>query len=117
MRSGAVYALEVDPAFGTRLKQKIAAKRLSLREFAQQTRTSPATLSLIISGERHRRTADSKRRRSITDHFEPWADALGLRGAERDEFLLDCWLATAPPLIRSMIADLRVQAGRRSRGH
>jgi hypothetical protein len=42
-----------------------------------------------------------------------WADALGLRGAARHEFLVSYWLAHAPPELAAEIDRLRDAVGRK----
>jgi transcriptional regulator with XRE-family HTH domain len=80
--------------FGQYVEQLLAARSLSLRSFAQRIGMSPGWVSRV------------KRLTIAPEHIEVWADALELRGAERERFIVLAWLTHAPPFIREYVATL-----------
>ena len=62
-----------------------------------------------------------KRLTIAAEHIEPWAEALGLQGTERERFVLLAWLTHAPPFVcehvvrleRELVAARERGAGRR----
>jgi transcriptional regulator with XRE-family HTH domain len=80
--------------FGRYLEQLLVARSLSLRGFAERIGMSPGWVSRV------------KHLTIAPDHIIPWADALGLRGEERDRFEVLAWLTHAPPFVRDHVAML-----------
>ena len=81
-------------AFGRNLEQLLAARSLSLRGFAERVGMSPGWVSRV------------KRLTIAAEHIEPWADALGLQGTERERFVLLAWLTHAPPFVCEHVVRL-----------
>ena len=80
--------------FGRHLERLLAARSLSLRGFAARIGMSPGWVSRV------------KRLTLAPEHMEAWADALELRGEERERFLVLAWLTHAPPFVRDYVATL-----------
>ena len=88
--------------FGDILREKIEAKGWTLREFARRSRTNDALLSRVIRAKRHPPLA----------RLEGWATALGLVGADRQEFLEQGRLTLCPPEIAALVRQLRLENSR-----
>ena len=86
-------------AYGEMLKSLIAQKGYGLREFAQRVGYAHSNISAIMAG----------RRPPPLDRIERWADALGLDGQERQEFLEEAYLAHAPQQVRHIVDRMRVE--------
>ena len=91
--------------FGRALVEVLAAAEMTQRGFAKHVGVVSGTLRAVISG---------KRKPKIED-LEPWADALGLRGATRLAFLEEGWLALSPPQVAGIVDGLRAELAKRAR--
>ena len=87
-------------SFGDYLDVLLEAREYSVRSFARHIGVSPSTVT------------NYKRRPPPADSIEGWADALGLRGEERDRFLELGWLANTPVYIRERYLRLEVEVNR-----
>jgi transcriptional regulator with XRE-family HTH domain len=85
--------------FGAYLESLLAACGLSGRSFARLVGVQPSFVSKVLRGSRP----------VPADGVEPWADALGLRGAERERFLEAAWGTRTPEYMIRLIARLRKQ--------
>jgi len=91
----------VDMAFADLLKVLLKRKGLSGNKFATAAKTSSATVSLILSGQRS----------PPEDQENVWADALDLTGEERAAFITayrDA-KALAQPRARSRLEELQAE--------
>ena len=92
----------VKPEFPQYLAELIESRFASRREFIRfaQPKSSEgganSYLSQVINGTRPPPPA----------HLSRWADALGLRGAKREEFFVRAALQHLPAELRSTVADL-----------
>lgn len=88
--------------FGSYLDELLAARGLSLRGFAALVRVDPSAVLY------------AKRKRVAAKRIGPWADALGLAGAQRERFEYLAWCTQTPPLILERVQQLEIQVERLS---
>ena len=86
--------------FGDLLTALVARRGLTMAAFAARGGASASTLSRIRRGDRAPTAPQAAR----------WADALGLQGGEREEFLASAALAQAPAAVRARVAAAEAQA-------
>ena len=84
-------------AFGAFLDEQCARRGLSQATFARLVGQAPGVIQFVRTG----------RRRPSLARIEVWADALALRGADRQRFLELARLEHSPPEIRRLVAGLR----------
>jgi transcriptional regulator with XRE-family HTH domain len=80
----------------------LQAQGLSARAFAALIDVQPAFLNKVMQGDR---TVPLKR-------IEAWADALKLRGNDREQFLEAGFLTHTPPYICDLLQKLRANSER-----
>ena len=79
------------------LRECLAAKSLSQKDFARHVGRSYSFVNKVACGHR-----------APSDDYERWADALDLHGTEREAFLDAAALATCPPRIQDLVRRLLV---------
>lgn len=84
-------------AFGVLLDELLAQRGLTQAAFARLVGKAPGVVQFIRTG----------RRTPPLDAIAGWADALRLRGGERERFLETARLEHCPPEIRALVAALR----------
>lgn len=82
--------------FGTHLDELLQKRDLTQSAFSRLVGVSPHFLGSIRRGQR----------KLPPQRVEHWADALGLKGAERRDFLLIAMLPKCPEVIRPYIVKL-----------
>lgn len=80
--------------FGVYLTELLAARGMTLRAFAAAVRVD------------HTAVLYAKRARIATKRIRPWADALSLKGAERERFEFLAWCTHAPPILLRRLHEL-----------
>jgi hypothetical protein len=85
--------------FGAYLTELLAARQVSLRAFAARVGVDPSAVVY------------AKRTRIAKQRIGPWADALGLTGAQRERFEFLAWCTHTPPLILERLRALEEQVG------
>lgn len=88
-------------SFAPLLRKLLDEKGLSCAAFARSVGIKPPLVFAVRSGKQR----IPKRR------IERWADAFGLRGAARDEFLEAAWLSHASPYVQALVAKLKKRSG------
>ncbi len=83
--------------FGTLVLELLERRGLSQSAFAKLLDVHVQAINPIIAGRR------AMPQRQVTR----WADLLGLKGAERHEFIIEAALSASPPIIRDEFAKLR----------
>lgn len=81
------------------LKRLLAGKDLSQRSFAEAVGVTQSYIAQAVRGSRP----------VAVDQVDPWADALGLRGRERERFRLLALLTRCPEEVRGHVARLEAQ--------
>lgn len=89
--------------FGEIMSIAVERRGESLRAFAERAGAYVQHLSAIIHGDR----------KPPLEHVGKWADALGLRGAERERFVLLAELEHAPEGVRRYVEKLERAAERK----
>lgn len=84
--------------FGAHLAELLVARGLSLRAFAVLVRVDPSAVLY------------AKRSKMAVKRIGPWADVLGLSGAQREHFEFLAWCTHTPPLILERLRQLEAQA-------
>lgn len=97
-----VYAPAMARSFGSLLKAHIDYIGISQREFAKRIGAKQPTVNAIINGTRT----------PPLDEIDSWADQLGLKGVEREDFLETACLEHCPEPIRQAYAKLKAQVVR-----
>ncbi len=92
----------VEHDFASYLRERIRAGGLSLRATAARASMDPAYLSRVVT----------RVKRLPVERIEPLADALGLHGAERADFVRRAHLSLASPALRALIAELETENAR-----
>lgn len=87
-------AAKSQSAFGDYLDQMLRERRLSVREFARMVGVQSGVVST------------AKRRTLNAERIERWANALKLRGPEREQFIQLAWLAHSPTYVRDLVGKL-----------
>jgi transcriptional regulator with XRE-family HTH domain len=88
---------------GELLVAALAAAGLSQHAFCRAVGYDQGSLQGVIKGKRSPPRGSER----------AWADALGLRGAARHEFLVSYWLAHSPPDLAAEIDRLRAAIDRK----
>lgn len=88
--------------FASYLRERIRTQGLSLRATAARASMDPAYLSRVVT----------RVKRLPVERIEPLADALGLQGEERADFVRRAHLSLASPALRSLIAELEAENAR-----
>ncbi len=83
--------------FGNFLDRLLVAWELTVSSFARLVGVHPGVVS------------NCKVQSLIPDRIPVWADALKLRGEEREEFVRLAWLAHSPPYVRDLVKRLQEQ--------
>ena len=91
--------------FGDHLVTLVGNAQLTMESFAKQVGLTKGFLSKVRNGKKP----------PPIDRLESWADALGLRGAARQEFIDLGNLAHAPEHVRTMVERLRGEVERARR--
>ncbi len=88
-------------SFSYLLRDYLANRGWNQKQFAQKVGVNPGTISAIILGKR----------KPWFGRATKWADALELKGAERETFLDSFALAASPSRMATVVARLEHKAG------
>lgn len=91
--------------FADHLRDLLADRKFSLREFSRRTDRSVGFIHNVL----HRKNGPPS-------DLAPWAEVLELHGSERDAFLLAGALARSPALVRAHVAELEKRLVRAEKG-
>lgn len=83
--------------FGKALAVHLSKRGETQRQFAGAVKYDQPSLAQIISGSR----------KPPVDHLEPWADYLGLKGKDRETFLILGHLEHCTPYIQDFVRRIR----------
>ncbi len=86
-------------AFGPILAAALESRGMAQREFARVVGIQQGSLQHILKG----------RRKPPLKAIPKWADALRLKGTDREEFLEAAYLRHAPPYVQDLVSRLRRQ--------
>ena len=85
------------PSFAENLRERLASQGRSLRAAARSTGMDYAFLSRVVRGLCP----------FPAKHAEAMAETLGLTGNDREQFIVDACLESAPPPLRAYVAKLQ----------